>query len=271
MSKDRYLVLGNPIAHSKSPRIHSLFAEQTGQAIEYETRLVEIDAFEKSIRLMQEEGIRGVNVTVPFKEEAFQIADELSERARLAGAVNTLVFRGDGTILGDNTDGAGLVQDLMHNHQQSITGKRILILGAGGAVRGILKPLIDEKPQGITIANRTVEKAQMLADLFADEFSITAGSFEALAGQQFDLVINGTSLGLKGEVAPVPDGVLAENAVAYDMMYGDGSKPFQKWATSQGATAAHDGLGMLVEQAAESFYIWRGMKPETATVIRALR
>lgn len=270
MSKDHYLVLGNPIAHSKSPMIHAQFAEQTKQDMSYESRLIEIGSFETSIRGMQAEGIRGANVTVPFKEEAYQIADELSERARLAGAVNTLALQEDGTILGDNTDGAGLVKDLVHNHQQVITDKRVLILGAGGAVRGILKPLVDQHPRTVTIANRTVEKAQALADLFQDEFEITACSFEALAGKQFDLIINGTSLGLNGKVAPLPDGVLANGAVAYDLMYGEGSRPFQRWAKDQGASATYDGLGMLVEQAAESFYVWRGVVPETEPVIQKL-
>lgn len=268
--KDRYLVLGNPIAHSKSPLIHALFAEQTGQAMEYEGRLIELGTFDQSVRAMQKEGIRGANVTVPFKQQAWQIADELSERARHAGAVNTLVFGDDGVIFADNTDGAGLVKDLVHNHQQAIAGKRILILGAGGAVRGILKPLIDERPQAITIANRTIEKAELLKTAFVGQFDISASGFDRLAGQQFDLVINGTSLGLKGKVAPVPDGILAENAVAYDMMYGDGSQPFQHWAASQGAGASYDGLGMLVEQAAESFYLWRGVQPDTVSVIRTL-
>lgn len=271
MSVDRYLVLGNPIAHSKSPSIHARFAEQTGETIEYDRRLIEVGEFDSAIRAIQVEGIAGANVTVPFKEEAFRIADSLSERAEKAGAVNTLIFNPDGTIQGDNTDGAGLVRDITENHQQSITGKRILILGAGGAVRGILKPFIDQQPESITIANRTLSKAEQLSELFKDEFNITTSDFTGLSGQAFDLLINGTSLGLKGEVAPVPDGVIAPGALAYDMMYGEGSLPFQQWAIKQGASMALDGLGMLIEQAAESFYLWRGVRPETGPVIEYLR
>lgn len=271
MSKDRYLVLGNPIAHSKSPMIHSQFAEQTDEAVDYDRRLVEVGEFEKAIRAMQEEGISGVNVTVPFKEDAFRVAGELSERASKAGAVNTLEFRKDGSIFGDNTDGAGMVCDIVENHAQPLQGKRVLILGAGGAVRGVLKPIIDQKPASLTIANRTVSKAEQLRDLFSGEFDIDVHDFVSLAGLQFDVIINGTSLGLQGEVAPVPDGVVSEGALAYDMMYGPGSLPFQEWAKRQGAGAALDGLGMLVEQAAESFYIWRGVRPETAPVIESIR
>lgn len=271
MNKDKYLVLGNPIAHSKSPAIHAQFAEQTGEPIEYDRRLVEVGEFEPAVRAMQEEGIAGVNVTVPFKEDAFRISDELSPRAAKAGAVNTLMFREDGSILGDNTDGAGMVRDIVENNGQQIQGKRVLILGAGGAVRGVLKPLIDQGPESVTIANRTVAKAEQLHDLFVGEYEISVSDFESLAGNQFDVIINGTSLGLSGQVAPVPNSVLTDDAIAYDMMYGPGSQPFQEWATGQGAVLALDGLGMLVEQAAESFYLWRGVRPDTAAVIKSLR
>lgn len=271
MNKDKYLVLGNPIAHSKSPAIHAQFAAQTGEPIEYDRRLVEVGEFEPAVRVMQEEGIAGVNVTVPFKEDAFRISDELTPRASKAGAVNTLMFREDDSILGDNTDGAGMVRDIVENNGQQIQDKRVLILGAGGAVRGVLKPLIDQGPESVTIANRTVVKAEQLRYLFADEYETTVSDFDGLAGKQFDVIINGTSLGLNGQVAPIPDGVLAEGAIAYDMMYGPGSQPFQEWATGQGAVLALDGLGMLVEQAAESFYLWRGVRPDTASVIELLR
>ena len=269
--KDRYLVLGNPIEHSLSPDIHAQFANETGQSIEYDRRLVDVDGFESAIQGIKKEGIAGANVTVPFKEAAYAVADESSPRAQKAGAVNTLVFREDGSIYADNTDGAGLVNDIKINHERSITGKRILILGAGGAVRGVLKPLIDEDPASITIANRTIEKAALLRDIYDGEFPISVSGFEELSGQQFDIIINGTSLGLQGKVAPLPSGILSESALAYDMMYGDGSLPFQGWAKNQDAELVLDGLGMLVGQAAESFYLWRGVRPDSAAVIKAMR
>lgn len=269
MPTDRYLVLGNPIAHSQSPRIHMLFAEQTGESIQYGRKLVEVGHFDETVRQLQAEGISGANVTVPFKEEAFRLVDDMTDRARSAGAVNTLVFRHE-IIFGDNTDGIGLVRDITLNHDYDLDGKNILILGAGGAVRGILQPLIEENPAGITIANRTLAKAEKLKTLFSDKFNIEVSSYEQLSGRQFDLLINGTSMGLQGEVAPVPDDVLTENTVAYDMMYGDGSAPFQQWAGSQSVKQVYDGLGMLVEQAAASFYLWRGVKPETKPVYEML-
>jgi len=269
--KDRYLVLGNPIEHSLSPDIHAQFANETGQSIEYDRRLIDVDGFDSAIQEIKNEGIAGVNVTVPFKEVAYAIADESSPRAQKAGAVNTLVFREDGSVYADNTDGAGLVNDITVNHQQRIEGKQILIVGAGGAVRGVLKPLIDESPAGITIANRTIEKAALLRDIYEDEFPISVSGFEELSGQQFDIIINGTSLGLQGKIAPLPSGIFAKSALAYDMMYGDGSLPFQNWAKGQGAELVLDGLGMLVGQAAESFYLWRGVRPDSVSVIKAMR
>ncbi|TNG01856.1 MAG: shikimate dehydrogenase [Gammaproteobacteria bacterium] len=271
MNTDHYLVLGNPIEHSLSPRIHSLFAQQTGQAIEYDRRLVEPGRFAETIQELQARGIKGANVTVPFKEEAFQVADQLSDAAQHAGAVNTLVFNPGGSISGHNTDGIGMVRDITINHGQTLKDKRILILGAGGAVRGILKPLIDEQPATITIANRTVSKAQALKDLFIDYYDVKVSDFAVLESDSFDLIINGTSLGLSGEVAPIPDGILAQDALAYDMMYGNGSLPFQTKVREMGAVIILDGLGMLVEQAAESFYIWRGTRPDTKSVISELR
>lgn len=270
---DRYLVVGNPIEHSLSPVIHAKFAEQTGQSIEYDRRLVDTaaGAFETAIRAMQNEGIAGINVTVPFKESACAIADELSPRADKAGAANTLLFRQDGSIYADNTDGAGLVADIRLNHQRDIGDKRILIVGAGGAVRGVLKPLIDEQPKSITLANRTRARAVELQELFSEDFSLEVCDFDELQGRQFDIVINGTSLGLQSKVAPLPPGLFADSAMAYDMMYGDGSRPFQQWAKAQGAELAVDGLGMLVGQAAESFYLWRGVRPDTRPVIESLR
>jgi shikimate dehydrogenase len=270
---DRYLVVGNPIEHSLSPVIHAQFAEQTGQSIEYKRRLVDTadGAFETAIKAIQEEGVSGINVTVPFKEAACAIADELSPRADKAGAANTLLFRKDGSIYADNTDGAGLVADIRLNHQRDIVDKRILIVGAGGAVRGVLKPLIDERPKSITLVNRTRARAVALQELFSEDFPLEVCDFDELQGRQFDIVINGTSLGLQSKVAPLPPGLFADSAMAYDMMYGDGSQPFQQWAKSQGAELVVDGLGMLVGQAAESFYLWRGTRPDTRPVIESLR
>jgi shikimate dehydrogenase len=270
---DQYLVVGNPIEHSLSPEIHAMFAAQTGQDMEYERRLIDTapGVFEAEIRSMPAEGIAGINVTVPFKENAYVLADELGPRAAKAGAANTLVFRQDGSIYADNTDGAGLVTDIRDNHQCEIINKRVLIVGAGGAVRGVLKPLIDEGPKSLTIVNRTLDKALALQKLFADDFALEVCSFEQLRGRQFDIVINGTSLGLQNKVAPLSSGLFADAALAYDMMYGEGSRPFQQWALGEGASQAVDGLGMLVGQAAESFYLWRGTRPDTQPVIESLR
>ena len=269
--KDRYLVLGNPIEHSLSPDIHTRFANQTGEPIEYERRLIEIGDFDPAVRRMQQQGILGANVTVPFKEVAFAMADEHSARSQQAGAANTLVFKDDGIIYADNTDGTGLVNDIKINHQRSLKAKKILILGAGGAVRGVMQPLIDERPASITIANRTVEKAEVIRDIYRDAFPIVAGDFQQLVDQRFDVVINGTSLGLQGKVVPLPAGIFAKSALAYDMMYGTGSLPFQQWAKQQGVELVLDGLGMLVGQAAESFFVWRGVRPDASAVIDAMR
>lgn len=269
-SIDRYAVIGNPIAHSKSPFIHGLFAEQTGQSMRYETILAPLDGFRDTVLRFREHGGRGLNVTVPFKLEAHALADRLSQRAARAGAVNTLILHIDGTIEGDNTDGVGLVRDLLQQGAQ-IGGHRVLILGAGGAVRGVLAPLLAEHPNALVIANRTADKAEQLASDFADLGTITGCGFEALDGRHFDLVINGTSASLSGELPPLPDDLLAPGAVAYDMAYGTEPTPFQCWAEIHGARLALDGLGMLVEQAAESFFLWRGVRPETAPVREALR
>jgi len=272
MTNAQYVVIGNPIAHSKSPLIHTNFAQQTQQALNYETLLVDtkIGAFQQAIADFQKNNGKGCNITVPFKQEAWQLATQRQPRAEKAGAVNTLWFE-QGRIIGDNTDGVGLVRDLVHNHQCQITGKRLLILGAGGAVRGVLSPLLAEKPTQCVIANRTVSKAETLAEIFADEGKITPTSFTALAGQQFDIIINGTSASLQGELPPLPDNMFAKNAWAYDMMYGAKPTPFMTWATQHGATQILDGLGMLVEQAAESFYLWRGVRPKTQPIIELVR
>ena len=266
---DRYAVIGNPIAHSRSPEIHAAFARQTGQDMSYERILGSPDHFEDEVRRFAEEGGRGMNVTVPFKERAFRLADELSERAERAGAVNTLSFEG-GRILGDNTDGAGLVRDLGCNHRFDFAGSRILLLGAGGASRGVLFPLLEEGPAELVIANRTASKAEALARLAADPRVFGCG-LDALAGRRFDLIVNGTAAGLQGEVPAIPEDCLAPGGWTYDMMYGREPTAFVRWGERHGAARALDGLGMLVEQAAESFRLWRGVMPDTGPVIAALR
>ena len=268
---DHYAVMGNPIGHSKSPKIHALFAEETHQSLTYEALLVPLDGFVNAVADFRAAGGKGLNITVPFKQEAWALEAEQSERARRAGAVNTLWFRDDGSLFADTTDGVGLVRDLTNNHGIALAAKRILILGAGGAVRGVLEPILAEHPASVVIANRTASKARELASLFGDLGSLHGCGFESLSGQQFDLVINGTAASLEGEVPPLPDDLLAANASCYDMMYGAERTPFQLWGTAHGAVQSLDGLGMLVEQAAESFAIWRGVRPDTALVIKRLR
>jgi shikimate dehydrogenase len=267
----RYAVMGNPVAQSKSPVIHKLFAHQFGHEIEYTALWVDLDGFHEAVEQFRAEGGKGLNVTVPFKPDAFRVADNLSDRARLAGAVNTLRFEPDGKIFGDNTDGTGLVHDLTKNLGIHLRGRKILVLGAGGAVRGVLGPLLKQNPAMLVIANRTVSKARELAKTFAPFGKVEAVGYDELVGKRFDVVINGTSASLKGEVPPLPVNLFANNAVAYDMMYGDKPTPFLEWAMLHGAATAADGLGMLVEQAAESYLLWRGERPETKHVITALR
>jgi len=266
---DRYAVIGNPIAHSKSPQIHTQFAQQTKQDLTYEKLLGEIGAFKATVEQFKAEGGKGLNVTVPFKEDAFAMVDRLEPRAQQAGAVNTLWFDGD-SIVGDNTDGVGLVSDLGYNHFFNFANARILLLGAGGASRGVLFPLVDQQPSQLVIANRTVSKAEALAKL-ADNEKVKACGFGVLAGQQFDLIINGTAAGLSAEVPPIPDDCLASGGWTYDMMYSTAPTAFVKWGQAHGAAKALDGLGMLVEQAAAAFKIWRGVAPDTESVIAALR
>ncbi|MCM2290400.1 MAG: shikimate dehydrogenase [Sulfuritalea sp.] len=278
---DRYAVFGNPIGHSKSPRIHALFAAQTGQDISYQAILAEKDGFAAAISAFVAAGegpARGANVTLPFKEEAFRLAARRTARAEAAGAVNTLSFQA-GAIIGDNTDGAGLVRDLKHNLGCDPGGRRILLLGAGGAARGVILPLLLENPAELLIANRTEETAARLALEFANSFARLPGctvaikpestGFASLAGRQFDLVINATSAGLSGAVLPVPTSNFAPRCVAYEMVYGR-ETPFMAQARAAGARVA-DGLGMLVEQAAEAFFVWRGVRPHTAPVLAALK
>ena len=267
---DRYAVIGNPIAHSKSPSIHAEFAKLTGETLSYTAELVELGEVKSFIDKFSNANGKGLNITVPFKQDAFQLATQLSERAQRAGAVNTLHIKNN-IIFGDTTDGVGLLNDLTKNHQQELKNKNILIVGAGGAVRGVLEPLLLESPASLIICNRTVEKAQQLAKDFSSFGNISACGFADLNGKQFDIIINGTSASLTGELPPLPENLFSENACAYDMMYAAKPTPFMQWATQQGATNCYDGLGMLVEQAAESFYIWRKKRPETQSVIEKLR
>lgn len=267
----RYAVFGNPVAHSKSPRIHQLFARQFGIEIDYQAIEAPLDGFADAISAFRDAGGKGCNVTVPFKQEAWQLANTRSGRAELAGAVNTLRFEEDGTVFGENTDGVGLLRDLTLNLDTKLFDQRILVIGAGGAVRGILGPLIEQAPKKLVVANRTIEKAIELAKLFSTIGPIEPSGFAQLAGQKFDVVINGTAASLSGEVPPIPVDCFADGALAYDLMYASEPTPFMAWASEHGAARVVDGLGMLVEQAAESFSLWLGKQPDTTEVIAALR
>ena len=271
---DLYCVFGNPIAHSKSPFIHAAFAAQTGHDLHYEARLTPVDDFAGGLRAFLAAGGRGANVTVPFKEDAFRLATRRTPRAEQAGAVNLLSFAA-GEIIGDNSDGAGLLRDIEANLGHDIRGRRILLLGAGGAARGALGPLLAAAPATLTIANRSPEKARGLVERFT-EFSTFSGpldglAYSAIAGRQYDVVINATAASLAGELPPLPEGLFAPGSLAYDMMYGRGETPFLAYARAQGAGHCADGLGMLVEQAAEAFFVWRGIRPASAPVLTALR
>ncbi len=265
---DKYCVFGNPIKHSRSPFIHQSFANTTDQVLEYDTYLAEIDGFSKAVANFIAEGGKGANVTVPFKEEALALSDQLSERARLAGAVNTLTFK-DGKVYGDNTDGEGLVQDLLRNTVR-IENSKILLLGAGGAAKGVILPLLAQNPESITIANRTLSKAEGLIEQF-DNDKLSASSFEQASTKVYDVIINATSASLSGKLPPISASIIDSDTVCYDMVYGKSMTPFLVWAEQEGATKVIDGLGMLVGQAAESFGIWRGIKPEVDPVLRSLR
>lgn len=270
---DRYAVIGNPIAHSKSPMIHDAFARNTAQALEYTRILAPMDSFVETVQAMIADGFKGANVTVPFKMEAFQLANQLTERAHDAGAVNTLIFNEAG-IIGDNTDGAGIVRDIQENLQIPIAGKRVLLIGAGGAAEGVLHPILACSPSLLVITNRTLDKALTMVKKVEEQgeyrfVSVNAYAFDDLQGQEFDIVVNATSTGLTDTLLPLPPGVFATGSLAYDMMYGR-TTPFMKLAFEQGAQVS-DGLGMLVEQAAEAFYVWRGIRPETSTVMQAIR
>ena len=267
----RYAVIGNPIAHSQSPYIHLEFARLQGVPLAYERLLAPLDGFAASVRDFVAGGGHGLTVTLPFKREAHELARQhLTERARAAGAVNTLTFR-DGEVHGDNTDGIGLTRDITVNLDVAIAGKNVLVLGAGGAVRGVLLPLLEQKPASVTLVNRTLDKAQQVAADFAGWGRIEVCAYEQLAGRHFDIVINGTSAGLSGALPPLPDGVLTDSELVYDMVYGKGLTPFLARAQAERAGMLSDGLGMLVEQAAESYRIWHGVQPETRPVMNSLR
>lgn len=273
MNNDLYAVVGNPISHSKSPRIHSLFARQTGEPVEYTAIQAPLDDFAGTVRNFFARGGQGLNVTVPFKEQAWSLAERRTPEAEKAGAANTLYRDGEGLLIADNTDGKGLVTDLTRNHNVNLQGKRLLLLGAGGAVRGVLGPLMASGPAAITVANRTVSKAQALVELFRDEAAGVA--FEAcgfaVPAEPFDVIINGTSASLQGDLPPLSPNVIGADTVVYDMMYSLTTTTFNQWALDQGARRVYDGLGMLVEQAAEAFRIWRGIRPQTSAVMDELR
>lgn len=268
---DKYAVFGNPIKHSKSPVIHSAFARQCGRQLQYRAVLVKPDGFERAAKQFFDDGGAGLNITLPFKREAFAFADKLSSRAQRAGAVNTLSVGEGGVIQGENTDGIGLVRDMIANLGWAVQGLKVLIVGAGGAARGVLEPLLREKPKQLLVVNRTPEKATVLAEEFADLGSIIGGSYSLVGDESFDLIINASSAGLSGETPPLPGSVLNERSCCYDMIYGSGPTAFMRWAAKNTAWAVADGLGMLVEQAAQSFYIWQHQLPETRPVIAQVR
>ena len=268
---DRYAVVGDPIGHSRSPAIHARFAAQTGQRLTYEALRVPAGSLADAVTRFTTTGGRGLNVTVPLKEEAFRLASSRTERAERAGAVNTLLLDGPGAPRGDNTDGVGLVRDLGDNLGIDVGGRSLLVLGAGGAVRGILGPLLAMRPATLVVANRTASKATALAGEFTDLGQVSGGGFDALADRRFDIVINGTTASLQGAALPLPETLAIDGGFAYDQVYASEPTPFLRWAEAHGVAGSADGLGMLVEQAAESFTLWRGVRPLTAPVIAALR
>jgi len=268
---DRYAVVGHPVAHSKSPFIHKRFAAQCNAQLEYDIIDASSEDFVQVVTEFFDQGGKGLNITVPHKEMAWQMSQWRSDSAERSGAVNTLYREESGRLCGHNTDGIGLVRDITRNNKGDISGKRILLLGAGGAARGVMPALLTKTPALISIANRTVSRAQQLVEHFTGAIPLTASSFDGLAGDQFDLVINATSASLQGELPELPDKLLADGAWCYDMVYGRGETAFQHWAHIQDAAVTLDGCGMLVEQAAQSFYIWRGVMPSTARVIAELR
>ena len=268
---DRYGVMGYPVSHSRSPIIHRLFALQTGEKLQYELLQVAPENLETAIRQFQRTGGKGLNITVPHKQAVVKLCDHLAERAATAGAVNTLSFR-SGEIHGDNTDGIGLLRDLAVNHGFAIEGSNILVLGAGGATRGIVGPLLEMQPASLRIANRTLDKAEALVRRFADTGRISACRFNVVpVSEKYDLIINATSAGVKGEAPPYPAAAVSPDTFCYDLSYGLSPTPFSLWAREQGAALSVMGWGMLVEQAAESFHIWRGVRPNTAPVLKQMK
>jgi shikimate dehydrogenase len=271
-----YAVIGNPIEHSKSPIIHGMFAQQTDDAMSYDAILSPLDEFVETVKKFQQQGGKGLNVTVPFKEQAWELADELSDYAQHAGAVNTLMFRQDGSIYGANTDGIGLIRDLRSNYTIELQAKRVLLLGAGGAAKGVVQPLLEQGIQSLVIANRTEERATTLVADFADNAKnlgseIAGGSYNDLREQgQFDLIINATAASLQGIMPPMPESCLYDQSICYDLMYAGKPTAFEFWCEDNGAAQVLNGLGMLVEQAAESYSIWRGRLPETKSVLNSL-
>ena len=267
---DRYAVIGHPISHSKSPQIHTAFAQATGQDIAYTAIEAPLDGFAATVRAFREQGGRGVNVTLPFKLQACELATDPSEAARLAGAANCLRFEAGDRIRAENFDGIGLVNDVQRNLGHALRDRRVLLLGAGGATRGALLPIAQQGPAVLAVANRTADKAHALRTDFAAHAALQTGGYAELAGESFDVIINATSTGLGGESLPLPAGLFAPGALAYDMVYGKGLTPFLRQAREAGVTALADGVGMLVEQAAEAFAWWRGVRPDTRAVIARL-
>lgn len=262
-------VVGNPIAHSKSPQIHAAFGDQLGIAVDYRKQLAEIGAFADCINALRAHGARGCNVTIPFKQEACDYAERLSERAAQAGAVNTLIF--DDVCVGDNTDGVGLVRDLADNLDVTLHRRNLLVLGAGGATRGILAPLLAQSPLALHIANRTAAKARALSAEFADAGNVSGGGLDDIPGTRYDVIINATAASLGESLTPLADALLRDGGAVYDLVYSDAGTDFLAWGRQAGAGIAADGLGMLVEQAAESFFLWTGRRPETRPVLKMLR
>ena len=270
IAADYYAVMANPVGHSKSPLIHSIFANQTGEKLRYDALLAELDDFETDVSKFFENKGKGLNISLPFKQRAWKLAGQLTDSARLAGAVNTLWKDDQGQLWGDTTDGVGMVRDITLNHRIPMFGKRILVLGAGGAVRGVLEPILAEGPAEIVIANRTLSRAEELVELFGDFGTLSSCPFAEIGGA-FDLIINGTAASLQGDVPPLPESVIGKQTAVYDLMYGPQETAFNTWARELGAARVMDGLGMLVEQAAETFFIWRGVRPQTASVIDEIR
>ena len=268
---DRYGVMGHPVTHSKSPSIHARFAAQTGESLSYDAIAVAPGKFENAVAIFREQDGKGLNITLPFKQEAFALAATRSHRAEQAGAVNTLWFDENNQVCGDNTDGVGLIRDLSRSCELSVSSRSVLLVGAGGAARGAACALLDEDPKRLVIANRTHEKAASLVDELGKPSCFCATRFEDLEGEHFELVINATASSLEGQTPPLPASVVSGGTVCYDMMYGPSETAFVAWGKTLGARRCVDGLGMLVEQAAESFYIWRGVRPQTGPVLHELR